>query len=255
MDEINHLTSHYGRTIPEILTALSEKEARLEKLQDYDCYLADLRKKVNEAEKVVGRLCMQVPEIRKDYAKTLVFEVTNALKDLNFLDVRFEMQFDELSDYTANGIDDPEFLISTNPGEPVKPLGKVASGGELSRIMLAIKTVLADNDDIETLIFDEIDSGISGRTAQMVSEKMNVLGRNHQIICITHLPQIAAMADAHYLIEKSVENQTTVSKIRLLNEEESINELSRMLGGVEITDKVKESAREMKELAKKRKTS
>ena len=217
--------------------------------------MADLRKKVNEAEKVVGRLCMQVSEIRKDYAKTLVFEVTNALKDLNFLDVRFEMQFDELSDYTANGIDDPEFLISTNPGEPVKPLGKVASGGELSRIMLAIKTVLADNDDIETLIFDEIDSGISGRTAQMVSEKMNVLGRNHQIICITHLPQIAAMADAHYLIEKSVENQTTVSKIRLLNEEESINELSRMLGGVEITDKVKESAREMKELAKKRKTS
>ena len=255
LDEINHLKSKYGRTIPEILTALSEKEARLEKLQDYDCYLADLRKKVNEAEKVVGRLCMQVSEIRKDYAKTLVFEVTNALKDLNFLDVRFEMQFDELSDYTANGIDDPEFLISTNPGEPVKPLGKVASGGELSRIMLAIKTVLADNDDIETLIFDEIDSGISGRTAQMVSEKMNVLGRNHQIICITHLPQIAAMADAHYLIEKSVENQTTLSKIRLLNEEESINELSRMLGGVEITDKVKESAREMKELAKKRKTS
>ena len=255
LDEINHLKSKYGRTIPEILTALSEKEARLEKLQDYDCYLADLRKKVNEAEKVVGRLCMQVSEIRKDYAKTLVFEVTNALKDLNFLDVRFEMQFDELSDYTANGIDDPEFLISTNPGGPVKPLGKVASGGELSRIMLAIKTVLADNDDIETLIFDEIDSGISGRTAQMVSEKMNVLGRNHQIICITHLPQIAAMADAHYLIEKSVENQTTVSKIRLLNEEESINELSRMLGGVEITDKVKESAREMKELAKKRKTS
>ena len=255
LDDINHLKSKYGRTIPEILTALSEKEARLEKLQDYDCYLADLRKKVNEAEKVVGRLCMQVSEIRKDYAKTLVFEVTNALKDLNFLDVRFEMQFDELSDYTANGIDDPEFLISTNPGEPVKPLGKVASGGELSRIMLAIKTVLADNDDIETLIFDEIDSGISGRTAQMVSEKMNVLGRNHQIICITHLPQIAAMADAHYLIEKSVENQTTVSKIRLLNEEESINELSRMLGGVEITDKVKESAREMKELAKKRKTS
>ena len=255
LDEINHLKSKYGRTIPEILTALSEKEARLEKLQDYDCYLADLKKKVNEAEEVVGRFCMEISEIRKDYAKTLVFEVTNALKDLNFLDVRFEMQFDELSDYTANGIDDPEFLISTNPGEPVKPLGKVASGGELSRIMLAIKTVLADNDDIETLIFDEIDSGISGRTAQMVSEKMNVLGRNHQIICITHLPQIAAMADAHYLIEKSVENQTTVSKIRLLNEEESINELSRMLGGVEITDKVKESAREMKELAKKRKTS
>ena len=138
LDEINHLKSKYGKTIPEILNALGEKEARLEKLQNYDCYLADLKKKVNEAEEVVGRFCMEISEIRKDYAKTLVFEVTNALKDLNFLDVRFEMQFDELSDYTANGIDDPEFLISTNPGEPVKPLGKVASGGELSRIMLAI---------------------------------------------------------------------------------------------------------------------
>jgi len=118
---------------------------------------------------------------------------------------------------------------------------------------LAIKTVLADQDAVETLIFDEIDSGISGRTAQMVSEKMNVLGRNHQIICITHLPQIAAMADSHYLIEKSVQNQTTVSTIRRLREEESVDELARMLGGVEITDTVRNSAREMKELAKQKK--
>ena len=175
------------------------------------------------------------------------------MKDLNFLDVKFEMEFGQTADYTANGTDDPEFLISTNPGEPVKPLGKVASGGELSRIMLAIKTVLADQDAIETLIFDEIDSGISGRTAQMVSEKMNVLAKNHQIICITHLPQIAAMADAHYLIEKSVENKTTVSKIKCLSGEESIDELARMLGGVEITEKVRESAREMKELAHQKK--
>ena len=182
-----------------------------------------------------------------------MLEEADTLKDLNFLDVKFEMVFGQTADYTANGTDDPEFLISTNPGEPVKPLGKVASGGELSRIMLAIKTVLADQDAIETLIFDEIDSGISGRTAQMVSEKMNVLARNHQIICITHLPQIAAMADAHYLIEKSVENKTTVSKIKCLSGEESIDELARMLGGVEITDKVRESAREMKELAHQKK--
>ena len=175
--------------------------------------------------------------------------VTEALKDLNFLDVKFEMQFDTTADYTANGTDDAEFVISTNPGEPLKPLGKVASGGELSRIMLAIKTVLADQDDVETLIFDEIDSGISGRTAQMVSEKMNVLSRNHQIICITHLPQIAAMADSHYLIEKSVEHDATVSKIHHLSTDESIKELARMLGGVTITEKVIESAKEMKELA------
>lgn len=253
LDEINHLKSKYGKTISDILATLAEKEARLAKLQDYDAYLAQLKGKVAEAEQVLRGISMEVSEIRQNYAKTLVAEVTQALQDLNFLDVRFEMQFAQLDNYTANGLDDPEFLISTNPGEPVKPLGKVASGGELSRIMLAIKTVLADNDAIETLIFDEIDSGISGRTAQMVSEKMNMLGRNHQIICITHLPQIAAMADAHYLIEKSVENSTTVSKIRLLNENESVDELSRMLGGVEITDKVRESAREMRELALQKK--
>lgn len=137
--------------------------------------------------------------MRKEAAERLTAAVTQALLDLNFLDVRFTMNFERMAEYTANGFDDAEFLISTNPGEPLKPLGKVASGGELSRIMLAIKTVLADEDAVETLIFDEIDSGISGRTAQMVSEKMNVLGRSHQIICITHLPQIAAMADSHYL--------------------------------------------------------
>ena len=151
--------------------------------------------------------------------------------------------------FTANGYDDAEFLISANPGEPQKSLEKIASGGELSRIMLAMKSVLADTDAVGTLIFDEIDTGISGRTAQMVSEKMNALGRSHQIICITHLPQIAAMADSHYVIEKSVENQTTISTIRPLSQQESIGELARMLGGVKITNTVYKSAEEMKELA------
>ena len=141
-------------------------------------------------------------------------------------------------------------MISTNPGEPLKPLGKIASGGELSRIMLAIKTILAESDQIETLIFDEIDAGISGRTAQMVAEKMNLIGKGHQVICITHLPQIAAMADSHFLIQKDVVGNVTVSSISLLGEQESITELGRMLGGVKITDKVMESAQEMKELAR-----
>ena len=253
LDEINHLKSKYGNSIASVLEAAEEKRERMAKLQDYDAYLSRLKKQLECARKELEDCCEQVSKIRKKYAVTLTAAVTEALKDLNFLDVRFEMHFERTPDYTANGTDDAEFLISTNPGEPVKPLGKVASGGELSRIMLAIKTVLADNDAIETLIFDEIDSGISGRTAQMVSEKMNVLGKNHQIICITHLPQIAAMADAHYLIEKSVENQTTVSRIRELSSEESIEELARMLGGVEITDKVRESAKEMKELARQKK--
>ncbi len=169
--------------------------------------------------------------------------------DLNFLDVSFTMEFEDSGKYTANGRDEAEFLISTNPGEPLKPLGKVASGGELSRIMLAIKTILAESDQIETLIFDEIDAGISGRTAQMVAEKMNLIGKSHQIICITHLPQIAAMADQHYLIRKNVVKNVTYSNIILLEEEESVSELARMLGGVKITDTVRESAREMKALA------
>ena len=159
------------------------------------------------------------------------------------------MEFKEAENPNANGMDDAEFLISTNPGEPLKPLSKVASGGELSRIMLAMKAVLAKNDSIGTLIFDEIDAGISGRTAQMVSEKMNVIGKSHQVICITHLPQIAAMADVHFLIEKSVVGENTVSRIRPLEKEESVVELARMIGGVAITDTVLKSAREMKELA------
>ena len=247
LDLINHLKSKYGNTIADILKYGEEKAERITVLNDYDAYLAGLQKNVSEKEKQLEQLSREVSDIRKKESKKLTESIKNALLDLNFLDVQFMMEFAEI-DYTANGIDDAQFLISTNPGEPVKPLGKVASGGELSRIMLAIKTVMA-SDKIGTLIFDEIDSGISGRTAQMVSEKMNVLGRSHQIICITHLPQIAAMADSHFLIEKSVENQATVSKIHKLTDEESVEELARMLGGVEITDTVLENAREMKQMA------
>ena len=151
--------------------------------------------------------------------------------------------------YTANGFDEAEFVISTNPGEPCRSLGMVASGGELSRIMLAIKTVLADSDEIPTLIFDEIDTGISGRTAQKVSEKLAIISRTHQVICITHLPQIAAMADCHFEIAKSAEGGKTKTEIRRLKEEETVKELARLLGGVEITEAVLQNAREMKELA------
>ena len=247
LDLINHLKSKYGNTIADILKYGEEKAERITVLNDYDAYLAGLQKNVSEKEKQLEQLSREVSDIRKKESKKLTESIKNALLDLNFLDVQFMMEFAE-TDYTANGIDDAQFLISTNPGEPVKPLGKVASGGELSRIMLAIKTVMA-SDKIGTLIFDEIDSGISCRTAQMVSEKMNALGRSHQIICITHLPQIAAMADSHFLIEKSVENQATVSKIHKLTDEESVEELARMLGGVEITDTVLENAREMKQMA------
>ena len=239
----------YGSSIEDILSSCSEKKERLAKLSDYDAYLAKLKQEFKESEKAVSKLCSIVSEIRKEEAAKLTERIRQEMMDLNFPDVSFSMAFRQTGQFTANGYDDAEFLISTNPGEAPKPLEKIASGGELSRIMLAIKSVLADSDDVGALIFDEIDTGISGRTAQMVSEKMNLLGRSHQIICITHLPQIAAMADSHYLIQKSVENQTTVTTIGKLSKEESVTELARMLGGVKITDTVLDNAREMKELA------
>ena len=159
------------------------------------------------------------------------------------------MEFSRLDHFTANGWDETRFMISTNPGEPLKPLDAVASGGELSRIMLALKTVLAEHDEIETLIFDEIDSGISGRTAQMVAEKIKMTGKNHQIICITHLPQIAAMADTHFEIEKHQKDNETITEIHPLEGDDSVRELARLLGGAEITQAVFDNAKEMKELA------
>ena len=248
LDFINNLKSKYGNSIEQILESYNSKCERIALLKDYDEYLKQLLSKINHKKQELTQLSDEVSAIRQKESAVLTNAIRQALMDLNFLDVRFTMEFRKI-DFTENGTDEVEFMISTNPGEPLKPLGKVASGGELSRIMLAIKTVLAENDHIETLIFDEIDSGISGRTAQMVSEKMNELGRSHQIICITHLPQIAAMADTHFLIEKSVENDTTVSHIHELSDEESVQELARMLGGVEITDKVVENAREMKKMA------
>ena len=249
LDVINHLKSKYGENIEEILGALDEKSARLEQLQDYDAYLDKLKQQLSKGTEELRQASKELSDARKKVAEQFTKEVKQALGDLNFLHVEFEMPFEETPDFTPNGMDDAQFMISTNPGEPMKPLVTVAAGGEMSRIMLAIKTVMAESDDIECLIFDEIDAGISGRTAQMVSEKMNVLSRNHQIIVITHLPQIAAMADSHYLIEKSVNQEVTTSHIFPLEEEDAVKELARMLGGVEITDAVLENAKEMKALA------
>ena len=246
---INHLKSKYGKTIARILEERQSKEEKLDQLQHYEEYRLQLQENLKKAEERLAQLCQEVTDIRMEYAKSLAEQTKEALKDLNFLDVQFEMEFSRLDHYTANGWDETRFLISTNPGEPLKPLDAVASGGELSRIMLALKTVLAEHDEIETLIFDEIDSGISGRTAQMVAEKIKMTGKNHQIICITHLPQIAAMADHHFLIEKTSSADSTISNIRPLNREESIHELARMLGGVKITETVLQNAKEMKEMA------
>lgn len=246
---INKLKMKHGKSIERILETKAEKETRIEKLQNYDLYLEKLHKKLEETERKTDALCAQISGIRKEAAEELSEKITAHLAELNFLDVRFKIQLERIETYSANGYDESEYMIAVNVGESLKPMAKVASGGELSRVMLALKTVLADKDEVESIIFDEIDTGISGRTAQKVSEKMALIGRNRQVICITHLPQIASMADAHFLIEKSVQGQTTTTGIRKLKQQEEVEELARMLGGVEITEKVLENAQEMKNQA------
>lgn len=251
LDTIHGLQAKYGDFISDIMAQLEEKRRRLEELENHDLILAELEQDLAETEELLEKQCRELSEIRQKEAEVLVDRIRQGLEDLNFIDVQFDMKFQKLDHYTAGGCDEAEFLISTNPGEPVKPLGMVASGGELSRIMLAIKAVLAETDEIPTLIFDEIDTGISGRTAQKVSEKLSYIGKSHQVICITHLPQIAAMADAHYEIVKSAVDGRTTTTIHQLDYEQMIQELARLLGGAEITDAVYDNAREMKELARR----
>lgn len=250
---INHLKSKYGETLEEIENYLENLKEKRDRMNHFEENRAQLLVELENTEQILKKDCVKLTSIRKKSAEHLCQKMIEALKELNFLNIQFTMEFKSLDHYTANGVDEAIFMISTNPGLPPRPLHEVASGGELSRIMLAIKSVLADVDQVDTLIFDEIDSGISGRTAQKVSEKMTVISDSHQVIAITHLPQIAAMADNHYLIEKRVEGKITKTVMNLLDEQSSIQELARMLGGVEVTDAVTSSAREMKELAKRTK--
>lgn len=255
LDLINGLKAKYGRTIEDIFSYRKLQEEKLEKLCKYEENLQELKLRLKELEEILREKSDELSRIRKEYSKQLEQKIIQGLKDLNFLDVNFAIDFQQKKNYTDNGTDDIQYLISTNPGESLKPLGQIVSGGELSRIMLALKAILADRDQIETLIFDEIDTGISGRTAQKVSEKMAVIGQHHQVLCITHLPQIAAMADSHFEIEKHLQGTETITQIHVLEEDDSIRELARLLGGAEITSAVFENAKEMKELAQKQKNT
>ena len=255
LDEINRLKAKYGKTMEEITAYREEQQKKLEKLQKFEENFQFLKEKLVQSEKILEEASHELSEIRKEYSKQLDEKIIDGLKELNFADVDFSIRFDRRKNYTDNGYDAVEYEISTNPGESRKPLGQIVSGGELSRIMLAIKAILADKDQIDTLIFDEIDTGISGRTAQKVSEKMAVIGQHRQVLCITHLPQIAAMADTHFEIEKHVEGTETITQIHPLEGEESVRELARLLGGAEITPAVLGNAREMKELAQQQKNT
>ena len=246
---INSLKNKYGKSIKEILDKRDEFEDELNRLLNADEYKSALLSEITSLKKEAYKLCKEISAIRKKGANKLSGEIAEALLDLNFLDSQFEIKVtSDEENMKQSGYDDIEFFISTNPGEALKPLNQVASGGEMSRIMLAIKSVCA-NDSTATLIFDEIDTGISGRTAQKVSEKMSRIAKEHQVIVVTHLPQIAAMADTHFEISKSVNNGRTITSIETLSEEGKIKELARMLGGVTITDKVLENAKDMKKQA------
>lgn len=248
LNVINHLKSRYGDSVSDILSYSEDCHRRLERYSDFSAHKEKLEAALEESKGRVNELAKKLSEARKTAAAQLEPLIIENLKDLNFLNVEFRIDFELAQKISASGFDKVQFMISLNPGEPLKPLSSVASGGELSRIMLALKSALAKNDHIETLIFDEIDTGISGNTAAKVSEKLVSLSKDHQIICITHLPQIASKADNHYLIEKEVVGESTISEIRLLNKEASVRELAKMISGSEVTEAAIEHARELKGL-------
>lgn len=249
LDKIRGIYAKHGGSYDTTIDFLDASLAQIEKLEHASEYKEKLSMEVEKLKKVILSECDELTKVRKRGALKLSKLVKQSLIDLNFLQVEFDVEFAGSKDFTSKGNDEIIFKISTNPGEPMRSISEVASGGELSRIMLALKSVMADTDEIPTMIFDEVDTGISGRTAQMVAEKMALLSGKRQIIAITHLAQIAAMADNHYLIEKKADENHTATNIRRLDETEEVSELARILGGVAVTENVINSAREMKKLA------
>ena len=247
---INHLKDKYGRSIADIERALSERTERLEFLEDYENGRRRLRREIEEEYARLLDLCAELSAVRREAADRFGAKLREALLDLNFPQVEFESRMTSGEEnLSSGGYDKLVFYISMNPGESMRPLDQIASGGELSRIMLGLKTVFAGKDEIYAFVFDEIDTGISGKTAWKVAEKMGRLAADHQILCITHLPQIASMQDSHYLIAKESADGRTMTHIRRLTEEESDREVARLLGADHITDAALENAREMKRMA------
>lgn len=245
LDTIRHIKSKYSNDYKKIGELLKEKEKRLDFLKDFEGEVRILKESASRLEESILKECTKISEIRKNVAITLTKRIKEELEDLNFLGVEFEIKFTRKDKISRDGYDAVEFLISTNPGQPLKPLQMVASGGELSRIMLALKSVFANNDDIQTLIFDEIDSGISGKTAVKVGEKLSNISKGHQVLCISHLPQIAVMADQNLFISKSTDGKTTQTNIDLLDKDGKIREIARLIGGNNLTEVVLKTAREM----------
>ncbi|MBR6309251.1 MAG: DNA repair protein RecN [Lachnospiraceae bacterium] len=254
LNTINSLKLKFGSTIQKILDYYEEKSAELEKLENLTEYIEKLKKDTDAALGDYVAKAHTLSELRKRAAEDFSKLLTGELLSLSFLDARFNVLIESGENVVnKSGFDKVEFMISTNPGEPMKPIKNVASGGELSRIMLAIKTILAKRDEVDALIFDEIDAGISGRTAWEVSGRLSKLAREHQVIAITHLAQIAASADSHFEIVKSVEDGSTVTNIERLDGDGEIRELARMLGSDSLDEATLSNARELKAKADERK--
>ncbi len=249
LDLLNGLKQKYGDTIEEIMAQLDGKIKQLDHLENYETNIRAIKKQLKVYEEEILEYCQILSEKRKNAAVSIASDIEKVLSELNFNNNQVEIVVEEKDSFTAEGFNKVMILISTNKNEPLQPLNKIASGGELSRVMLALKSVFADMDQLDTLVFDEIDTGISGRTAQKVAEKMVGLAGRRQILCITHLPQIAAMADGHFLISKEEVDDHTETSIESLSEDKVINELSRLIGGAQITDATLAAAKDMKDLA------
>ncbi len=249
LNVINRLKEKYGSTIGEILAYQESRQKEIHRLMDADACRERLEAELERIQDLLSEKCALATRVRTQAGERLSGLLVGALSDLNFNQVTFAVDLKQKDSPGADGWDEASFQISTNPGEPMKPLAQIASGGELSRIMLALKTVTAGGEDKDTFIFDEIDTGISGKTAWKVSQKLSLLSRTHQVICITHLPQIAAMADNHFMIEKKSGGASTQTSIYELSEDEILGELARMLGGDVITDSTLANARELKDMA------
>ena len=250
LDLIEVLKRKYGGSIEKVLQCADNLEEQLSYIENIDEAKATLTAELAEVEESLKSASEELSALRKQSAKELEEKILTELKELNFKDSSLGISFSKENGYTANGIDKVEFLISTNKGEPLKPLSKIASGGEMSRIMLAFKKIIADYDEIATMIFDEIDNGISGLTASIVGKKLCQIAEKHQIICITHLPQIASFGEHSYKIQKNSDVNMTYTTVVKLDENEQITEIARLLGGMNITEKNLENARELVELSK-----
>lgn len=250
LNEMNQLKRKYGKTIEEILEYASKIEEEIETLQNKEVHIGQVEKELASLKKDLRIEAHHITQIRKKWAKKLTKLIHKELKELYMEKAVFELKIDsDLDDFHKNGVDKVEFYISTNPGEPVKPLSKIASGGELSRIMLALKSIFSKHQGVTSIIFDEVDTGVSGRVAQSIAEKIYHVSTGSQVLCISHLPQVAAMADTHLYIAKVIKNGRTKTSVTPLSAAEKVKEIGRMISGVEITELTKQHAEELLQMA------